>query len=300
MARAAVKAKQAQAAQAQVAAKPSRNQRKHASGGNPTQDLFFSRLRRKQKWVFVVLALAFALSFVLLGVGSGNGNNLEQTVSGWISSLFGGNSDAISKAQAEIKKGDPKGYLALADAYTAQGNPTLAISSMETYLRLKKKDGAAWSKLAYLKQTQAGHYYSEYQQIQLANALEAPSAGLQPTGILKGQLGTIPIDDYYSKQNDALLTPLYRNVTTGYSDSLAAFKQAAKFAKTHDDLVNAIQNVATAAQYAGQPTEELAAWQRYVNLVPNAPNLTQIEAVCKTLKDANGKPGSCVPKKTTK
>ena len=90
MARAAVRAKQAQQAQARAAVKPS-GKRKHASGGNPNQDLFFSRLRRRQKWVFLVLAIVFALSFAALGVGSGNGGGLEQMYNG----IFGGNGDSV-------------------------------------------------------------------------------------------------------------------------------------------------------------------------------------------------------------
>src|SRR5438270_8092471 len=105
MARAAVRAKQAQAAQAQAASKPRRD-RKHASGGNPNQDLFFMRLRRKQRWVFLGLAVLFAVSFTLLGVGSGTGGGLTQL---W-NSILGNSSDAVSKAQGEIKTDPAKGY----------------------------------------------------------------------------------------------------------------------------------------------------------------------------------------------
>jgi len=48
MARAAVKAKQAQRAKAQPAKSAvRRGRRKHSGGGNPNQQLFFSRLRRR-------------------------------------------------------------------------------------------------------------------------------------------------------------------------------------------------------------------------------------------------------------
>ena len=297
MARAAVKAKQVQQAKAQAAANASRKQRKHASGGNPNQDLFFSRLRRKHKWVLAGLALVFMISFVLLGVGSGSGGGLEQSVSNAISGWFGGGgNDAVSKAQAEIKDGKTAdarahGYLDLATAYTAQGNTTLAISSLETYLGLKKKDSVAWTQLALLKKQQASKYYQDYQQVQQANQLEAPGTGLQPAGTLGAKLVTNPIDEYYIQQNNALLTPLYKQVTTGFTDSLTAYKQAAKFAKTNDEKVTAWFNVANAASYAGQPKAELNAWRQYLRYAPNAPDRKRIEALCK-----HSLGGSCAPK----
>ena len=72
MARAAVKAKQAQKAKAQPPkAAARRGRRKHAGGGNPNQQLFFVRMRRNAKPVYVVLAVLFAVTFAFLGVGSG-------------------------------------------------------------------------------------------------------------------------------------------------------------------------------------------------------------------------------------
>ena len=60
MARAAVKAKQAQ--RAKTAPKP-HGRRKHSGGGNPNQELFFTRLRTHAKWVYVLLAVLFAVTF---------------------------------------------------------------------------------------------------------------------------------------------------------------------------------------------------------------------------------------------
>ena len=116
MARAAVKAKQAQAAQAQAAANASRKQRKHAAGGNPNQDLFFTRLRRKQKWVFFALAIIFAVSFVVARRRLGSGGGLEQLYN----SILGGGGDAVAKAKAEIKNDPAKGYQDLATAYLSE------------------------------------------------------------------------------------------------------------------------------------------------------------------------------------
>lgn len=288
MARAAVKAKQAQTAQAQVAVKPSRKQRKHASGGNPNQDLFFQRLRRKQKWVFFGLALVFAISFILLGVGSGNGSGLQQMINGL--GIFGNGNDPIAAAQKDVKAGKAIGYKELADAYTSQNNPTLAISSLETYLRLKKKDSAGWAQLAQLEKSQAEKAAGDYQQVQQAMSLEAPGSIFQPSGPLASKLGTNPVDEYYRQQLQGQLSELYKTVTTAYGRSLDGYKQAAKFADPQNALL--YYEVYLAAQKTGSTKDELFGLKKYVELNPTTPNLKQIEAICKSLK------GSCVPKTT--
>ena len=297
MARAAVKAKQAQAAQAQAAvSKPARKQRGHASGGNPNQDLFFSRLRRRQKWVFVGLAVVFAVSFAALGVGSGNGVDLGAL----FNSLSGSGSDPVAQAQADIKDGKVTAYKDLANAYVAKNDLPQAISTLETYLTKRKKDSAGWAQLGGLEKRQGDKYAQEYQQVQQSTKLESPGTIFQLTGKDAPNFGTNKIDEYYTQKNNALLTPLYQNATQAYSHSLTAFQDAAKYAKGTLERAAAEQAVATAAQNAGQTQVALEAWQRYVNLVPDSPNLAQIEALCKHLTTADGKPGSCVPTKHKK
>lgn len=288
MARAAVKAKQAQQAQAQAAAKPARKQRGHASGGNPNQDLFFTRLRRRQKWVFLVLAVLFAVSFTALGVGSGSGGGLEQVWNG----IFGG-SDAVGKAKSEIKTNPAKGYKDLATAYVSQNDLPDAVNAMTAYLKIKPKDSAAWTQLGgYLKQ-QGDTYAAQYQQVLQSSSLADPGHVFQPQGALAGQLGTNPIDQYYSQQASTQTQPLYRKALDGYTGSLTAFKAAAKYAKPAD-LPNAELAIYSAAQLTGNAKVGLKALQRYVELAPNSSNLKQIEAACKNLG------GSCVPKHKTK
>ncbi|MDX6481194.1 MAG: hypothetical protein QOG85_1704 [Gaiellaceae bacterium] len=285
MARAAVKAKQAQQAQAQAAAKPARKQRKHAAGGNPNQDLFFSRLRRRQKWVFVGLAIVFAISFTAIGVGSGNGVNLGDL----FNSIAGGGDDAVGKAKAEIKDGKVIGYKDLAAAYIANHDTNAAAKTLEQYLRKQRKDSLAWTQLGSLKKQQADVYGQQYQEVSQVLELESPSTIFNPGGKLANKLGSNPIDDYYRQKYQAMLGPLYQKATTGYRDSLAAYQQAAKVA-SRAELPNAEYNVYLAARAASQGDVALKALKRYVQLVPNSPNLKQLEAVCKDLG------GSCAPK----
>ncbi len=288
MARAAVRAKQAQRAQAQATVKPSRKQRKHASGGNPNQDLFFMRLRRKQKWVFLGLAIVFAISFTALGVGSGNGNDLEQSVISFFERIFGGG-DAVSQAQGEIKSNPVKGYKDLATAYVKQGNTTGAIGALQSYLAIKKKDAVTWAQLSGYEKTQGDNYLTQYRNLLAAAALESPGTGFVPSGPLATQLGTNPIDQFYSQHNQQLSTPLYQNAIAAYGAALTDMQNAAKYA-TRAELPGFVQGVATAAQNAGQTKVALKAWKRYLELVPDSPNRASIEGFCKQQLG-----GSCAP-----
>jgi len=284
MARAAVRAKQAQRAQAQAAAAPSRKQRKHASGGNPNQDLFFSRLRRRQKWVFIGLAVVFAISFAALGVGSGSGAGLDQIFKG----ILGNGDDPVAKAQAEIKTNPAKGYQDLASAYVTKSDLTNAISAMQSYVAIKKKDSRGWAQLGGYEKTQADTAAAQYQQGQQATQLEAPGSVFQLTGPLS-TLATNPIDQYYAQQNAAVSGPLYQKAIAGYQASVTDFENAAQYAP-RASRADAELTVYSAAQAAGDTKAELQALQRYVALKPHASNLKQIEGLCKQLN------GSCVPK----
>ena len=287
MARAAVKAKQAQAASAQAAAaKSPRKQRGHASGGNPNQDLFFTRLRRKQKWVFLVLAVLFAVSFAALGVGSG-GSNLSTMFSG----IFGGNGDAVAKAQAEIKTNPAKGWMDLANAYITKNDTADAITALQSYLKIKKSDSQQWALLGSYDKSQADSYVQQYRQYQAIAQQQAPGSIFEPTGALAGKLGTNPIDQYYTQQLSALTSPLYQKATAGYTASLTDYQNAAKYAPKDPAMQQAL---AQAAQFAGQTDVALKAWHRYLQLDPTSPFVTQVKAECVAL----GGTSSCVKKPT--
>ena len=139
MARGAVKAKQAQQDQkpergAAAAKAQPRGRKRHASGGNPNQQLFFSRMRRRAKPIYFILAVLFALTFAFLGVGSGGNSGLDQLFNGL--NIFGGGGTSVSKAQKEVQKHptDPKGFRDLATAYEAKGDTASAISALQQYM----------------------------------------------------------------------------------------------------------------------------------------------------------------------
>jgi hypothetical protein len=103
MARGAVKAKQAQAlknqktatrgSKASAKAHP-HGRKRHASGGNPNQQLFFSRMRRRAKPMYFILAVLFAITFAGLGVGTGSNSGLDQLFSNL--NIFGSSGTSVS------------------------------------------------------------------------------------------------------------------------------------------------------------------------------------------------------------
>jgi tetratricopeptide (TPR) repeat protein len=270
MARAAVKAKQQARAKAQPAkAARGRGRRGHSGGGNPNQQLFFMRLRRGQKWLYALLAVIFAVTFAGVGVGSGT-NGLSQLYSG----MFGGGGNAVSKAKDEIKKNPAKGYRDLATAYETKGDSTQAITALQSYLAVKKKDANVWGELGGLELTQGQTYATQYQQAQQAAQLADPSQAFLPGGTLATAVGTNAAYQGAAQRATSQTTQLYQQATGAYSAGLKDYQQAAKI-QPHN--AQAQLQVATAAQTAGQPAVELTALKRYLQLDPNAPQRAQIE-----------------------
>src|SRR4029078_1969940 len=77
-----------------------RDDRRHKdSGGQRFEDtLFFSKLRKRTKWVFILLALIFGVTFVVFGVGSSvGGSGLSDIFNG----IRGGGSGQPSCCKAE-------------------------------------------------------------------------------------------------------------------------------------------------------------------------------------------------------
>ena len=287
MARAAVKAKQqAKAKAAQPAKARARGRRRHSGGGNPNQDLFFVRLRRHQKWVYATLALVFAVSFVFVGVGSGNNGGLSQLYTG----LFGGGgNDAVSKAQDAIKK-DPaaaKGYRDLATAYEGEGHPALAISALTSYLKKKPTDDASWAELGGLQMSQANTYATQYQNAQTAAQAADPSAPFLPGGTLGSAVGQNPAYADASQKAAARTQTLYTSATTAAAAAVKSYQRASKL---HPRNATYLQQLATAAQNAGNSQVELNALRRYLRIYPNTPLKSQYERAIKALSKSASTP----------
>ena len=295
MARAAVKAKQAQRAKAPPPKSAvRRGRRKHSGGGNPNQQLFFSRLRRRAKVAYVILAVLFAITFAFLGVGSGS-SGLDQLFSGL--NIFGGGGGgvSVSKAQGEIQKHptDPKGFRDLATAYEAKGDTANAINALQEYTNLKQKDVKAWNELAGLDITQAQNFTTDYQSAYTAEQLAAPSAAFQPTGKLATAIGTNPIEQAAATTANTTTSDIAQKIGLSYNAAVLAYQ---KVVKIQPNNANAEFQLAQAAQTAGQSSVAVTAYRAFLKLNPSSSSAVQIKALIKQLSPAPAKPA----KKTKK
>ena len=276
MARAAVKAKQQAKAQPAKAAHK-RGRRGHAGGGNPNQDLFFVRLRRRQRWIYAFLAVIFAATFVFVGVGSGNNGGLSQLYSG----LFGGSGSSVSKAQAEVKKNPAKGYLDLAQAYQETGDVPSAVTALQSYLALKKTDADVWAELGGLELSQSQTYATQYQQAAQASQLADPSAPFLPSGTLATAVGANLAYQGAAQQASTTASTLYQQATTALSAATTAYQKSANL-QPHSPT--AWQLLASAAQNAGNAKVELAALKHVLKIDPHNPQRTAIRKQIKALE----------------
>jgi len=272
MARAAVKAKQqAKKAQAQPAKARARGRRRHSGGGNPNQQLFFMRLRRGQRWLYALLAVVFAVTFAGVGVGSGNSGGLSQLYSG----LFGSGGNPVSKAQGEIKKTPAKGYRDLTTAYETKGDTVQALTALQSYLGLKKKDANAWAELGGLELSQARTYATQYQAAQQAAQLADPSASFLPGGTLATAVGQNAAFQQAAQQASSQTSVLYQQATTALTSAVSDYQ---KVTKLQPRSATSWQELATAAENGGNFKVAIGAWQRYLKLYPNSPDRPQIKA----------------------
>jgi tetratricopeptide (TPR) repeat protein len=283
MARAAVKAKQAQkkAAQpAKAAPRRQRGRRKHAGGGNPNQQLFFMRLRRKAKLAYLVLAVLFAITFAFLGVGSGTNGGLDQLFSGL--NIFSSSSNPVSKAQKEIKDHPTaaKGYRDLTTAYEGKGDTVNAITALQQYTTYKPKAAAAFSELGGLQMGQAQAYRTAYEAATQARQLAAPSASFLPTGKLGQGIGSSPIEQAAASQVDASVQTLQQQTQLAYTNSVASYQKAATLQPNEP---NAWFALGQSAQTSGDVTTALKAYKHYLKLSPNSTSAAQIRQLIKSL-----------------
>jgi hypothetical protein len=289
MARAAVKAKQQAKAKAQPAkAARAHGRRRHSGGGNPNQQLFFMKLRRGQKWLYALLAVIFAITFVGVGVGSGTNG-----LSGLYSGIFGGGGDDVSKAKDEIKDHPAKGYLDLARAYETKGDSAQAVSALHSYLALKKKDANAWAELGGLELSQAQTFATQYQSAAQAAQLADPSAPFLPSGTLATAVGTNAAYQQASQDASSQTSALYQKATTSLNSAVSDYQTAVKIQPRN---ATRQQELAVAAEQAGNAPVAIKAWKMVNKLEPNSPQHAQIEARIKQLsKQAQASAGGSQP-----
>ncbi len=282
MARAAVKAKQAQKAKVQPAHKArARGRRKHASGGNPNQQLFFVRMRRRAKPAYFILAFLFALTFAFLGVGSGSGG-LEQLFTNI--NIFHHSGTSVSSALKDVQShpNDPSLLLKLATAYESKADTADAISALQQYTNIRTKDAKTFGELAALEMTNGQDLATQYQNAYANEQLAAPSQDLLPssTSPLGKALGTNPIEQTASAQVNTTVNDLGQKAELAYSNAISSYQ---KVADLEPNNANAQFQLAEAAQQTGDTTTAVAAYKRYLKLSPGGSTAAQVRALIKQL-----------------
>ena len=281
MARAAVKAKQAERAKAAPPKARPHGRRRHAGGGNQNQQLFFTRLRRQAKYIYVLLAVLFGVTFAFLGVGSGTNGGLDQLFSG-LNIFGGGGGKSVSSAQKDIAKhpNDPRGYRDLATAYEAKGDTADAITALQQYTIHKPKDAKVWAELAGLQTTQAQTYYNDYVNAYQVQQLAAPSRPFLPTGTLGTAIGTNPIEAAQSSQAQGSVSDLQSKVQLAYNGAENSWRELSKL-RPKD--ANTWFQLGQSAQTAGDTTTAVKAYKQYLKLDPTSSNAAQIRQILKQL-----------------
>ncbi len=207
----------------------------------------------------------------------GSGTN---GLSGLYSGIFGGGSDAASKAKHEIKDHPAKGYLALARAYETKGDAAQAVSALHSYLALQKKDANAWAELGGLELSQAQTFATQYQSAAQAAQLADPSAAFLPSGTLATAVGTNAAYQQAAQQASSQTSTLYQQATTSLNSAVSDYQKAVKIQPRN---ATRQQELAVAAENAGNAPVAIAAWKMVNKLEPNSPQHAQIVARIKQL-----------------
>src|SRR5262249_50429038 len=166
----------------------------------------------------------------VLGVGSGQNSGLDQIFQGL--NPFHHSGTSVSSAQKYVSKhpNDPKGFRNLATAYEGKNDTAGAISALQEYTNIKRKDVKAWTELGNLQQQQAQSYATQYQSVYESRQLAAPSTPFLPTGKLGTAIGTNQIEQTAASQADSALQTLQQQVQLGYSNAVSSYKRAADIA----------------------------------------------------------------------
>jgi tetratricopeptide (TPR) repeat protein len=234
--------------------------------------LFFTRLRRRAKWVFALLAAVFAIGFVVFGVGTGvSGANLSD----FFSDIFGGGSDdapAIADALEAVEENpnDSEAVLDLATAYREAGQNRDAAETLEKYVALEPADAAALRQLTavYLRLASESNQNAS---VLLTSRGSGGSFSAQAYSFPEGSgffgaLGENPVEDAVDSGYTRAASQLGNEATGFHEKRMVAFEKLA--AATPDDPT-VLYQLAGAASAAQQPDKAIDALERYLEADPN-------------------------------
>ena len=263
------------------------NRRHKDSGGQRYEDtLFFSRLRKRAKWVFIFLAVVFGLGFVLFGVGSsvGGGGGLSDIFNGIRGA--GSGQTSIEKAQKATQKNpkDATAWRDLAGAYDTKGDFLSAISAWTTYTTLRPKDADGLQSLA----TDYEQQFSS--QTQQAAAAQADAQNAQASTF--GPPATSPLGRALGSGADPIGQAITSSANQRFNDALSSRQQTAQKLEGVYKQIATLRNppepsdqlqLAQAAQNAGDNPGAVAAYKKFLQLAPDDPNASYAKQQIKAL-----------------
>lgn len=231
----------------------------------PENELFFSKIRNRAKWVFAFLAVTFALSFVLFGVGTGFGG--LQDILLQERAVGGGPSEDDARERVEANPRDAQAWRDLATALQDQGKGEESVTPLARYVELRPNDSDAQRELAALYLRVGEQWRVRAQAAQIALQQDVPGSTFQPDSSSKvGQaLSGDPIVDALSSRHNETLNEAFTQMTQAYSKAVIAYEAVAR---AHPNDASVQFELAQTAEAAGDVPTAITAYKRFVELAP--------------------------------
>lgn len=246
------------------------------------QTLFFSRLRKRAKWVFVFLALSFGIGFVAFGIGSQSGGGIGDILQG---RSPGSGGPSVEDAQEKVDENprDPAALRELATALQTEGETDEAVPVLERYAQLRPRDDAALRELATLYLTRGARLRGEAQLAQARVQLANPETNVLPpsTTPLGQALGDRPISTAIASQAQAELTDKIQQMQAAYRKAQETYERLAVLRPEDAPLQ---LELADSALNAGDTTVAIAAYKRFLELAPDANEAPLVKQEIKRLE----------------
>ena len=250
--------------------------------------LFFTRIRRRAKWVFVLLILAFLGGFVLFGVGSGSSGIGDLLNGSWIfgSGNNGSSTPGVRKAQ-KLVAANPKAaapYRTLATAYQAAGQPDSAIAPLTRYTALRPKDSDALLELAALYSGQAQRFTTQAQIRQVYPLLVSGSTFLPDSSTELGKaLATDQVVQAIQTTESTKVSAIYTKINKAYVDQVGVYKKLVALDPQDGSL---LVQLGQAQQQTGDTKGALASYKQFLKIAPDDPLSTAVKAQIASLEPA--------------
>jgi tetratricopeptide (TPR) repeat protein len=241
--------------------------------------MFFPKLRRSAKWVFLLLALVFAVGFVGFGVGAG-GIGFGDILRGATGTGAPSVSDARKKTLEHPK--DAAAWEELSTALQAEGDTEQAVVAQQRVTELRPRDADALRALA-------GLYFSlastkqQQAQIEQGNAAIAGASQNFPSGLTVDGRPTTnnPIGQAVNAAASEKVNALLVATQNALRGAIDAYKSLARL----DAADPSVQlELAQAAEQAQDTATAIAAYERFIELAPDDPNVSFVKQQLKQLR----------------